>query len=37
VNDDVKTMGTLIRSLADMNIQPVSIRGTHTLFAPAVV
>ena len=23
VNDDVKTMGTLIRNLADMNIQPV--------------
>lgn len=36
VNDDVKTMGTLIRSLADMNIQPVSPIDTASSFVPAV-
>jgi lysine 2,3-aminomutase len=29
VNDSVKTMGKLIRKLADMNYQPVRTKGSH--------
>lgn len=37
VNDDVKTMCSLITSLASLNIRPVSLRCTVTLRRPRIL